>query len=48
MSEWISDYDEGFFIDSLDTMNTWCIGRVISINKEAKIVKVRYDGWSDK
>ena len=29
-------------------MNTWCIGKVIEINKESKYVKVRYDGWSEK
>ena len=48
MSEWISDYDEGCFIDSLDTMNTWCIGKIVSINKQLKWVTVRYDGWSEK
>lgn len=48
MSEWLCEYQQGSFIDSRDTMNTWCIGKVLEINKENKYVKVRYDGWSDK
>ena len=48
MSEWISDYEEGFFIDSRDSMNTWCIGRIMAISKSEKWLRVRYDGWSEK
>jgi hypothetical protein len=48
MSEWISEYHEGCYIDSKDTMNTWCIGKVLSINKDAKLIRIRYDGWSEK
>lgn len=48
MSEWLCEYQQGSFIDSRDTMNTWCIGKVLEINKESKYVKVRYDGWSEK
>lgn len=48
MSEWLCEYQQGSFIDSRDTMNTWCIGKVLDINKETKYIKIRYDGWSDK
>lgn len=48
MSEWISDYEPGCYIDSRDTSNSWCIGKVINLSKEGKIITVRYDGWSEK
>ena len=48
MSEWLSEYQEGSFVDCKDTMNTWCISKILSINKEAKWIRVRYDGWSEK
>lgn len=48
MSEWISDYQEGSFIDSRDTMNTWCTSRVLAINFDSKWIRIRYDGWSEK
>ncbi|OMJ74578.1 hypothetical protein SteCoe_26477 [Stentor coeruleus] len=48
MSEWISDYQEDSFIDSRDTMNTWCTGRVLAINFDSKWIRIRYDGWSEK
>lgn len=48
MASWLSDYREGCFIDSKDTMNTWCVGKIINIDKEQKTIKIRYEGWSDK
>ena len=48
MASWLSEYKEGCFIDSKDTMNTWCVAKIINIDFEQKTLKVRYEGWSDK
>lgn len=48
MASWLSEYKEGCFIDSKDTMNTWCVAKIINIDFEHKNLKVRYEGWSDK
>jgi hypothetical protein len=48
MAFWLDGYEQGHFIDSKDTMNTWCVGKIIKIDPEVKTVTVRYEGWSDK
>lgn len=48
MSDWLRDYQVGSFIDSRDTMNTWCTGQVVEINHNHKYLIVHYEGWSEK
>ncbi|CAG9315438.1 USP34_5 [Blepharisma stoltei] len=43
-----SFYRLGGFIDARDTMNIWCVTKVIEISPNESSLKVRYDGWSDK
>lgn len=36
----------GWLIDALDTVNTWCVARVIDCSNGS--VHVNFDGWSSK
>lgn len=39
-------YQEGRFIDSQDTVNSWCLARVNQI--DGKMLSVHFDGWSNR
>ncbi len=42
------EFTVGDFIDVLDTVNKWCVGRVVDKNVDKNEVLVHYEGWSDK
>ncbi len=42
----LDNYNEGRFIDAQDTVNMWCLGKIVEV--ENRNVKVHYDGWSSK
>lgn len=39
-------YNEGRFIDAQDTVNTWCLAKVVEVDQ--KMLRIHYDGWSSK
>ncbi len=43
-----ADYKVGSFIDSKDTVNTWCVATIVDINRDNKKITVHFDGWSNK
>ena len=44
--DFIKDLDVGTFLDIKDTTGNWCLAQVIK--KVGDIIRVHYDGWSDK
>ena len=36
----------GLYIDALDTVNSWCLAKVVELDE--RLVKVHYDGWPHK
>lgn len=36
----------GGFIDAKDTVNSWCVARVVELDTERNRILVNYDGWS--
>lgn len=42
----IDFYEEGRFIDGLDTVNNWCVATISQI--EGKKITIHFDGWSNK
>lgn len=36
--------EAGWFVDAKDTVNAWCVARVLEA--DGKTAKVSYDGWS--
>ena len=41
-------FELGKFIDAKDTVNAWCMAKVIQQDSQKSAIKVRYDGWSEK
>ncbi|CAG9317591.1 USP34_6 [Blepharisma stoltei] len=41
-------FKPGVFIDAKDTMNAWCVARIIEFYPERNAILIRYDGWSEK
>ena len=38
----------GDFIEVLDTVQKWCVARVLEVNQDKKTVMIKYSGWDDK
>ncbi len=41
-------YEEGTYVDRIDTVDNWCIARITSVNREHDTFDLTFDGWSDK
>lgn len=39
-------YEEGRYIDALDSVNTWCLAEVVSVDQ--RTLNIHFDGWSSK
>ena len=39
---------KGTYIDSKDSMNSWCVATINEIFLKDDKVLIRYDGWSDR
>lgn len=39
-------YKEGTWIDAQDTVNAWCLAKIMQI--ENRSVNVHFDGWSNR
>lgn len=40
------NFNEGRFIDAQDTVNTWCLGKIVEVDQ--RLLRIHYDGWSSK
>jgi len=39
---------QGMFIDVKDTLNNWCMAKIVSFDPYAMKVLISYDGWPQK
>ena len=39
-------YEEGRYIDALDSVNSWCLAEITSITN--RTLTIHFDGWSNK
>lgn len=44
----IDYYLKDTFIDCKDSVNSWCLGRIIDRNDKERILNINFDGWSNK
>lgn len=41
-------FKAGVYIDAKDTLNAWCVARILDYYPERNSILIGYDGWSDK
>lgn len=39
---------KGTLIDAKDSMNNWCVAKIIEFFPKEERVYIRYDGWAEK
>jgi hypothetical protein len=39
-------FEEGRFIDAQDSVNSWCLGEVVSVDQ--RNLSIHFDGWSSR
>jgi len=42
----LEQYQEGRYIDALDTVSSWCLAEIIEVDH--KTLSLHFDGWSTK
>lgn len=41
-------FSKGVFIDAKDSFSNWCVAYIIELIPDSEMLKVRFDGWSNK
>ncbi len=44
----IDDYQENYYLDCKDSVNAWCLARIIERCDHDQTLKINFDGWSHK
>ena len=39
-------YQQGKYIDAMDTVNQWCLGEIVTMDN--RMLNIHFDGWSTK
>ena len=39
-------YEQGRFIDAMDTVNQWCLAEIVQVDQ--RTLTIHFDGWSSK
>lgn len=44
----MQEYQFGQYVDARDSVGKWCAGQIVEYDEDKKLVRVHFDGWSEK
>lgn len=45
---YIQDLQLDSYVDAKDTVNHWCVAQICDIDEEKNLVKIHFDGWTNR